>query len=880
MVLNLLDRNKNASIILAGILALIVGVGVARFVFTSLLPAMLEDYLSVTFAGVLASINYVGYLGGSIFAIFIKDINAKVKYFRIGMFLCVATTLVLGVSDNDTLWSISRVIAGFGAAMALVVGSAIVMTKLKMESKTKAMGIHFSGIGFSVLVTDLIVRFVFANGEDWRTAWIVLTVFGLVATLYSVYILSFDNEVKQNVTVHKFDKSLFTPFVLLLIVAYFTEGVGMVVQGTFLPDIINSLEGLSGFGGYTWTIAGLAGIPSCIIWMTLAHKYGSVNIIIIAMLLQVVVTDAETLDIARMVLVGKVNRDIVGAINALAPVAVGLSGEDGGLIEATARNPELGFVGDVHAVNPAMIHRLLSEDLVPVISTIGVDPSGQAYNINADTVAAAIAAALDAEKLIYLTDVAGLLADVDDAASLISRITADELQAKIDAGELTGGMIPKIDGCIHAVRHGGRTHPHPRRPHPARGAARGVHRFRHRNDGHRRTGGRRRGAHMSLMNTYPPHTTVFERGSGTELWDVEGRRYLDFLCGLAVTSLGHSHPVVAAAIAEQASKLQHVSNLFGTTVGPEVATTLCRLHGGDGKVFFANSGAEANECAIKIARKFGGRGRHNVITTYGSFHGRTLAALAATGQPSKHEPFQPVPEGFRHVALNDLAAMDAALDDTVAAVFIEPIQGEGGVNPADAEWMLGVQDLCRERGALFMLDEVQTGMCRTGEWWGYQHYGIEPDVVPMAKALGNGMPIGACWATGEAAEAFVPGDHGSTYGGQPLAAAAARAVLGVMEDIDAAGLARKQGERLREALLAREWVESVRGMGLLLGIEITEAARGERTAPQISAQLLDAGLVVNGITPTALRMAPPLTVSDAEIDEALDICDRIVGGTA
>lgn len=288
MNLNLLDRNNNASIILAGILALIVGVGVARFVFTSLLPSMLEDYLTVTFAGVLASINYIGYLGGSIFAIFIKDINAKVKYFRIGMVICVFTTLVLGLSDNDTIWAISRVIAGFGAAMALVVGSAIVMTKLKMESKTKAMGIHFSGIGFSVLVTDLISRTVFAFGEDWRTAWIVLTIFGLFAAIYSVYILSFDKEVKQNVVKHGFDKSLFSTFVILLIVAYFTEGVGMVVQGTFLPDIINSLDGLNGFGGYTWTIAGLAGIPSCIIWMTLAHRYGSVNIIIIAMLFQVV----------------------------------------------------------------------------------------------------------------------------------------------------------------------------------------------------------------------------------------------------------------------------------------------------------------------------------------------------------------------------------------------------------------------------------------------------------------------------------------------------------------------------------------------------------------------------------------------------------------
>jgi predicted MFS family arabinose efflux permease len=288
MDLNLLDRDKNSSIILAGILALIVGVGVARFVFTSLLPAMLEDYLSVTFAGILASINYVGYLGGSIFAIFIKDINAKVKYFRFGMLLCVVTTLFLGVSDSDIVWSISRVIAGFGAAMALVVGSAIVMTKLKMESKTKAMGIHFSGIGFSILVTDLISRAVFSSGGDWRMAWIVLTIFGLLATIYSIYILSFDKEVKHNVSVHKFDKSLFTPFVILLIIAYFTEGVGMVVQGTFLPDIINSLEGLEGYGGYTWTLVGLAGIPSCILWMSLAYKYGSVNIIIVAMLLQVV----------------------------------------------------------------------------------------------------------------------------------------------------------------------------------------------------------------------------------------------------------------------------------------------------------------------------------------------------------------------------------------------------------------------------------------------------------------------------------------------------------------------------------------------------------------------------------------------------------------
>lgn len=286
--MNLLDRNSNSAIILAGIISIIVGIGVARFVFTSLLPPMLDDFLTVTFAGVLASINYVGYLSGSIFATLIKDINTKVKYFRIGMVLCVVTTVVLGISTNETIWAISRVIAGFGSAMALVVGSAIVMTKLKFENKTKAMGIHFSGIGFSILVTDLIRRAVFLNEGTWQEAWIVLSIFGVLGAIYSIYILSFDKEVKQNVVKHNFDKSLFSVFVILLICAYFTEGVGFVVQGTFLPDIINSLEGLEGYGGFTWTLVGLAGIPSCIIWMTLAHKYGSVNIIIIAMLVQIV----------------------------------------------------------------------------------------------------------------------------------------------------------------------------------------------------------------------------------------------------------------------------------------------------------------------------------------------------------------------------------------------------------------------------------------------------------------------------------------------------------------------------------------------------------------------------------------------------------------
>ncbi|HEX2851297.1 MAG TPA: aminotransferase class III-fold pyridoxal phosphate-dependent enzyme, partial [Acidimicrobiales bacterium] len=303
-----------------------------------------------------------------------------------------------------------------------------------------------------------------------------------------------------------------------------------------------------------------------------------------------------------------------------------------------------------------------------------------------------------------------------------------------------------------------------------------------------------------LMSTYAPPAVTFVRGEGTRLWDDEGREYLDFLSGLAVTSLGHAHPKVAAALCEQASTLLHVSNLFGTTVGPEVAATLDGLVGGGGRVFFCNSGAEANEAAIKLARKFGGRGRHVVVSAYGSFHGRTLATLHATGQPQKHESFQPLPEGFRHVAWDDLHALEAAIDPTVAAVLLEPVQGEGGVNPATKEYFQGVRRLCDERGLLFMVDEVQTGLARTGRWFGFQHFDVRPDVVTVAKALGNGVPIGACWADAAAAAAFAPGDHATTYGGQPLATSAARAVLTEMQAIDAPALAARAGDRLAAAL--------------------------------------------------------------------------------
>ncbi len=376
-----------------------------------------------------------------------------------------------------------------------------------------------------------------------------------------------------------------------------------------------------------------------------------------------------------------------------------------------------------------------------------------------------------------------------------------------------------------------------------------------------------------FMPVFGAPQVMFARGKGTELWDTDGKRYLDFLCGLAVTSLGHSHPVVAEAISRQANELLHVSNLFANpralAAALAINTLLLETTGHEGQVFFCNSGAEANETALKLARKFGGRGRHAVISAYGSFHGRTLATLAATGQPAKHEPFHPMPDGFRHAAFNDIDALEAAIDPTVAAVLLEPVQGEGGVVPADVRYLRDVRALCDERGLLLMMDEVQTGYGRTGEWFGFQHAGVIPDVVTMAKAMGNGFPVGACWAKREIAGVFKPGDHGSTYSGTAIATAVVSAVLAELRRIDAPRLARERGAELSTKLADVPGVASVRGTGLLLAVELDVARLGGVDAKAVYSGLLERGIVTNAVTATALRLAPPYTVSSAEIDEAV-----------
>jgi len=378
-----------------------------------------------------------------------------------------------------------------------------------------------------------------------------------------------------------------------------------------------------------------------------------------------------------------------------------------------------------------------------------------------------------------------------------------------------------------------------------------------------------------IMPTYGPPSIMFVRGSGTELWDRDGKRYLDLLTGLAVTSLGHCHPAVAEAISEQARTLLHVSNLYATEPQVEVAQTIDRLNGGGGQVFFCNSGAEANEAAIKLARKHGGRGRHVVVSALRSFHGRTLATLHATGQPEKHEIFQPLPEGFRHVPYGDVDELERTLDPSIAGILLEAVQGEGGVNPATKEYFQEVRRICTERGILMMVDEVQTGLARTGEWFGYQHFDVRPDVVSMAKALGNGMPIGAVWAPREIAASFEPGDHATTFGGQPLATSAARAVLRTMEAMDAPSAAQRIGGELMAKLEQTTGVSEVRGMGLLLAAELRDGI----DARVAVAKCIAGGLVVNAVTPTAIRFAPPFTLTSEQIDEALGILSTAIAET-
>lgn len=380
-----------------------------------------------------------------------------------------------------------------------------------------------------------------------------------------------------------------------------------------------------------------------------------------------------------------------------------------------------------------------------------------------------------------------------------------------------------------------------------------------------------------VMHTYGRLPIALVRGEGTRVWDADGRVYLDFLTGLAVNSLGHRHPRVVEAVVEAAGSLLHTSNLYHIRPQAELAAKLAEVSGLD-RAFFCNSGAEANEAAIKLARRFAkrhvGADRFEIVTANGSFHGRTLATVTATGQPKYHEGFEPLPAGFRYVPLNDIAALEAAVGEATCAVLLEPIQGEGGVHPCTPEYLRAARALCDRHGIPLILDEVQTGMGRTGRMFAFEHYDVRPDILTLAKALGGGVPIGAMLATERVAQGFEPGSHASTFGGNPLATTVALAVVETLVEERLPARAARAGARIVEAVkgLAKrhpDKVGAVRGMGLMIGVEL------QVSGTPILAAAQQRGLLLNVIADRVLRLLPPLNVTDAEIDEAMAILSAV-----
>ena len=374
-----------------------------------------------------------------------------------------------------------------------------------------------------------------------------------------------------------------------------------------------------------------------------------------------------------------------------------------------------------------------------------------------------------------------------------------------------------------------------------------------------------------LMQTGRRLPVTFVRGRGCLVYDDAGNEYLDLVAGIAVNLLGHAHPEVAAAVAQQAKTLIHTSNLYFTQPQVELARRLVELSF-PSRVFFCNSGAEANEAAIKLARKWGARNRDGafeIIATLGSFHGRTLATVTAGGQPKYSDPFKPLPEGFMHVPYNDLDAIKAATSALTVAVMLEPVMGEIGVVPAKPGYIAGVRNWCDEKGLLLILDEVQTGLGRTGRWFAFQHHGITPDVMTLAKGLGGGVPIGACLASPRA-DVFEPGDHGSTFGGNPLACAAALAVLHVIERDGLVGHAAEMGEMLHSAIHGLGGSE-VRGVGLMQAMEFAEPR-----AKAFQQACLDARLIVNAVDDHSIRFVPPLIVTAEQIDQAQHTMQQVL----
>jgi acetylornithine/N-succinyldiaminopimelate aminotransferase len=587
------------------------------------------------------------------------------------------------------------------------------------------------------------------------------------------------------------------------------------------------------------------------------------------------VTDQAALDIADQVLT-RINREIVEALQRAGVKAVGMPGSQEGSVVACKMPPvrtidehgqevlvDLEMVGQVGAVEGRFIESVLSSEAVPVIYPICADPQGIRYNVNADTLAAHVARAIGAKEMVLVTDVPGLLTS---GKELIPSVTLREIDSLIASGTITEGMVPKVDACRTALSYGvrvvhiiGGKEPHAL----ARKLLQGE-----------RIGTRVVSAgidevkeldHRYLFQNYGRQDLCFERGEGEFLYDLAGRRYIDLVAGIAVNSLGYAHPAVVAAVCEQVARLTHVSNLYFVREQAEAAEALASIVPRPlGTTLFCNSGAEANEAALKLAVK--ATGRERVVSTHNSFHGRTSSSLAATGQPKYRLGFEPLlSNAFDFIDYGRVEQLKSSIHANTAAFICEPIQGEGGIIPAGQEFFHTARDLCDEKGALFIVDEVQTGMGRTGRWFGFQHYGVVPDIITLAKALGNGYPIGACMSTPEIAATFKPGMHGTTFGGNPLGCVVARTVIETMKRDRlverSAEVGRRWAQDLRGMVIGAGKVTDVRGQGLMIGLEMGEDAKSFQSFA------LENGILVNVCAGRVVRLVPPLIISESSVGE-------------
>lgn len=591
-------------------------------------------------------------------------------------------------------------------------------------------------------------------------------------------------------------------------------------------------------------------------------------------------TTRETLEVVREVLIERINRSICRAISNLGGTGKTLSGYDSGSISGIKLECEggadLGYVGEITSVNSNMIAAIAEKKIIPVISPIARDEEDTSvfYNVNADSAAAAIAAGMNAEKIVFVSDTHG----VKGNGTLLASLTETDAREMIAEGSITGGMIPKTEACIQALRGG------VRKAHIISGlnthallleiftdAGVGTEIFRD------------RGAHFSaedviaqfdshVIPNYTRVPIVPVRGKGSFLWDCTGKQYIDLFPGWAVNGLGHCHRNVVTAVKEQSEMLLHVPNTF--YIEPQGRLAQCIAdHSFGGKCFFCNSGAEAVETAIKLARLHSPENKFRIISMEKSFHGRTLGAVSATGQKKYHKGF-PVAPGFDYVPFNDIDAFRKAVSEETCAVILEVVQGEGGINIADMEYMEAVREECNVNGLLLIVDEVQTGMGRTGTYFGYQHYSITPDIITMAKSLGGGVAIGAVEATPEVSESLIPGTHASTFGGNPLAASAGIAVFKTIEDEDLCQRSVDMGrffvgelERISEKC---PFITEIRSLGLMIGVQL------EIEGAPIVNTLLDRGVIINCTQNNVLRMIPAMTIPREVAEQGLAVIEEVL----